>query len=78
MSDRLVRKRLEVFMLIGARTFTDIRATRSRDQEMWLLKADDRSQPVPLEHTISEIAFQSARSTDPAVVGYGIFLLKVR
>jgi hypothetical protein len=55
-----------------------IRATRSRDQEMWLLKADGKSQPVPLEHKISEIAFQSARSTDPAGVGYGIFLLKMR
>jgi hypothetical protein len=42
------------FLLIGARTFTDIRTTRSRDQEMWLLRADGRSQPVPLEHKISE------------------------
>ena len=25
--------------LIGARTFTDIRTTRSRDQEMWVMKA---------------------------------------
>jgi dipeptidyl aminopeptidase/acylaminoacyl peptidase len=42
------------FLLIGARTFTDIRTTRSRDQEMWVLKADGRSQPVPLDHKISE------------------------
>ena len=27
------------FFLIGARTFTDIQTTRSRDQEMWVLKA---------------------------------------
>ena len=26
--------------LIGARTFTDIQTTRSRDQEMWVMKAD--------------------------------------
>jgi len=28
------------YFLIGARTFTDISTTRSRDQEMWILKAD--------------------------------------
>src|SRR5687767_3225132 len=27
------------YFLIGARTFTDIRTTRDRDQEMWLLRA---------------------------------------
>ena len=27
------------YFLIGARTFTDISTTRSRDQEMWILKA---------------------------------------
>ena len=31
--------------LIGARTFTDIRTTRSRDQEMWVLKADATRRP---------------------------------
>src|SRR6185503_9820485 len=31
--------------LIGARTFTDIRTTRSRDQEMWVLKADASTPP---------------------------------
>jgi Tol biopolymer transport system component len=40
--------------LIGARTFTDIRTTRSRDQEMWVLPADGHGQPVPLDHKISE------------------------
>jgi Tol biopolymer transport system component len=42
------------FFLIGARTFTDIRTTRSRDQEMWVLEADGKGHPVPLEHKISE------------------------
>jgi hypothetical protein len=40
--------------LIGARTFTDIRTTRSRDQEMWVLKADATAPPMPLDHKISE------------------------
>ena len=40
--------------LIGARTFTDIRSTRSRDQEMWVLKAGSRGPVLPLEHKISE------------------------
>ena len=42
------------FFLIGARTFTDIRTTRGRDQEMWVLKADGRTPPMPLDHKISE------------------------
>jgi Tol biopolymer transport system component len=44
------------YFLIGARTFTDIRTTRSRDQEMWILKADARpgDRAIPLEHKISE------------------------
>jgi hypothetical protein len=40
--------------LIGARTFTDIRSTRSRDQEMWVMKKDAKAPPVPLNHKISE------------------------
>jgi Tol biopolymer transport system component len=40
--------------LIGARTFTDIRTTRSRDQEMWVLGADATAAPMPLGHKISE------------------------
>ncbi len=42
------------YLLIGARTFTDIGATRDRDQELWVMKADARSAPVPLGHKISE------------------------
>ena len=51
------------FFLIGARTFTDIRTTRSRDQEMWVLKADARTPPTPLDHKISEGVAISRRST---------------
>lgn len=40
--------------LIGARTFEDIRTTRARDQEMWVMKADAKTPPVPLNHKISE------------------------
>jgi Tol biopolymer transport system component len=42
------------YFLIGARTFTDIRTTRSRDQEMWVLPANGRGAAMPLEHKISE------------------------
>jgi WD40-like Beta Propeller Repeat len=42
------------FFLIGAKKFTDIRITRSRDQEMWVMKADARTPPIPLNHKISE------------------------
>ena len=42
------------FFLTGARTFTDIRTTRARDQEMWVLKADAGAPPTPLGHKISE------------------------
>jgi Tol biopolymer transport system component len=44
------------YFLIGARTFTDIRTTRSRDQEMWILKASAKpgEQAVALDHKISE------------------------
>lgn len=42
------------FFLIGARKFTDIRTTRSRDQEMWVMKADAKTPPIPLNHKISE------------------------
>jgi Tol biopolymer transport system component len=69
------------FFLIGARTFTDIRTTRSRDQEMWILKADGKGQPVPLDHKISEgvaisrktskIAWSNTRGQYPDVLGEG-------
>jgi dipeptidyl aminopeptidase/acylaminoacyl peptidase len=44
------------YFLVGARTFTDISSTRSKDQEMWILKADARpgDRAVPLGHKISE------------------------
>jgi Tol biopolymer transport system component len=42
------------FFLIGSRTFADIRTTRSRDQEMWVMKADASDPPIPLNHKISE------------------------
>ena len=44
------------YFLIGARTFTDIRTTRSRDQEMWILKHDAKpgDRAVSLDHKISE------------------------
>lgn len=63
------------YFLIGARTFADIRTTRSRDQEMWVMKADAKSPPVPLDHRISEgvaislkrmkIAWSNTRSQYP-------------
>jgi Tol biopolymer transport system component len=42
------------FFLIGARKFADIRTTRSRDQEMWVMRADAKTPPVALNHKISE------------------------
>src|SRR3954468_12383944 len=52
------------YFLIGARTFTDIAATRSRDQEMWILKADAKpgDHAIPLDHKISEGVAISRRS----------------
>jgi len=42
------------FFLIGARTFTDVRTTRGRDQEMWVMRADASAPPAALNHKISE------------------------
>lgn len=42
------------YFLIGARDFKDIRTTRDRDQEMWVMKAGARTPPVALGHKISE------------------------
>jgi WD40 repeat protein len=42
------------FFLIGARTFTDPRTTRARDEEMWVMKPDARTPPVALGQKISE------------------------
>jgi Tol biopolymer transport system component len=50
------------FFLIGARKFTNINITRSRDQEMWIMKADARTPPVALNHKISEGVAISRRS----------------
>jgi hypothetical protein len=33
------------YFLIGARTFTDIRTTRDRDEEMWVLRRDLKALP---------------------------------
>jgi Tol biopolymer transport system component len=67
--------------LIGARTFTDIRITRSRDQEMWVMKGDARTPPTPLDHKISEgvalsrqsakIAWSNTRGQYPDVLAEG-------
>jgi len=42
------------FFLIGARTFTDVRTARGRDQEMWVMKADASAPPTALNYKISE------------------------
>jgi len=42
------------YLLIGARDFKDIRTTRDRDQELWLMKASPRSAPIALGQRISE------------------------
>lgn len=67
--------------LIGARTFTDIRTTRSRDQEMWVLKPGSGAQAQPLDHKISEgvaisrkrplIAWSNTRGQYPDLLAEG-------
>jgi hypothetical protein len=42
------------YLLIGAREFRDIRTTRDRDQELWLMKAGARTAPVALGQKVSE------------------------
>ena len=69
------------FFLIGARTFTDVRTTRARDQEMWVLGADGKGRPVALDHKISEgvaisrttakIAWSNTRGQYPDLLGEG-------
>ena len=71
------------YFLIGARTFTDIRTTRSRDQEMWILKHDAKpgDHAIPLGHKISEgvaisrkaakIAWSNTRGQYPDVLAEG-------
>lgn len=68
------------YFLIGARTFTDIRTTRDRDQEMWLLRASG-GPPIPLNHKISEgvaisrktnrIAWSNTRGQYPELLAEG-------
>jgi Tol biopolymer transport system component len=75
------------FFLIGARTFTDIRTTRSRDQEMWILDGSGRGQPIPLDHKISEgvaisrqaakIAWSNTRGQYPDVLAEGESVISV-
>jgi Tol biopolymer transport system component len=71
------------YFLIGARTFTDIQTTRSRDQEMWILKADAKpgDRPLALDHKISEgvaisrksmrIAWSNTRGQYPDLLALG-------
>ncbi len=71
------------YFLIGARTFTDIRTTRSRDQEMWILEHDAKpgDRAIPLDHKISEgvaisrtamkIAWSNTRGQYPDQLGDG-------
>jgi Tol biopolymer transport system component len=69
------------FFLIGARSFADIQTTRSRDQEMWVMKADGKDRPVALDHKISEgvaisrtspkIAWSNTRGQYPDLLGEG-------
>ncbi len=42
------------YFLIGARTFEDIRTTRDRGQEMWVMTKSLKSSPVALNHKIFE------------------------
>ena len=69
------------FFLIGARSFADIQTTRSKDQEMWVMKADGKDRPVALDHKISEgvaisrkspkIAWSNTRGQYPDLLGEG-------
>jgi dipeptidyl aminopeptidase/acylaminoacyl peptidase len=75
------------FFLIGARSFTDIQTTRSRDQEMWVMKADAKTPPVPLNHKISEgvaisrkrmrIAWSNTRGQFPELLAPGESVLYI-
>jgi Tol biopolymer transport system component len=41
-------------VLIGARTFTDAKTTRERDEELWVLRAGSPGPPTPLGHKVFE------------------------
>jgi len=60
------------FFLIGAQTFDDIRTTRGRDQEMWVMKANAKTPPVRLNHKISEgVAISRTRMKIAWANGHG-------
>ena len=42
------------YLLIGARDFKDIRTTRDRDEEFWIMKAGAHTAPVALGQKVSE------------------------
>jgi len=42
------------YLLIGARDFKDIRTTRDRDEEFWIMKSDARSAPIAIGQKVSE------------------------
>jgi WD40 repeat protein len=42
------------YLLIGARDFKDIRTTRDRDEELWIMNAGARTAPVALGQKVSE------------------------
>ena len=75
------------YFLIGARDFRDINSTRSRDQEMWVMKGDAKSAPVALDHRISEgvaisrdrmrIAWSNTRGQLPEILEEGESVLYV-
>lgn len=74
------------YLLIGARTFTDIRTTRDRDQELWLLRASGGA-PIPLGQKISEgvaisrhrnrLAWSNTRGQYPDLLAEGESVLYV-
>lgn len=73
------------FLLIGARTFQDIRTTRDRDQEFWYMAADAKSPPVPLGQKVSEgvaisrkqmkIAWSNTHGQDPNTIPAGTSII---
>lgn len=50
------------YLLIGARDFKDVDRTRYYDQEFWIMKADGRGMPIPLNQKVSEGVAISRRS----------------
>jgi hypothetical protein len=52
------------YFLIGARTFVEMGTTRSRDQEMWILKADAEPGDPPTPNR-SFLPRRSLRGSEP-------------